>query len=169
MAVKHFHARMVLMMIVVVAVVGISRVATAAENPVRGGTAVIAISSDPGHFNPGITTGYNVHVVADSIFNGLVALDRTLMPVPDLATSWTINDDSTVYTFTLASGVQWHDGQPFTSADVKFTFEEVLFNYHSRTKAGLGSVVEAIETPNGRAQHRHAPVHTQSSRTACEC
>lgn len=116
--------------------------------PSSGGTAIIAVSADPGHLNPGITTGFNVHVVADSMFNGLVALDQNLMPQPDLAESWEISEDGTVYTFNLASNVQWHDGEPFTAADVKYTFEEVLFNFHSRTKAGLGSVVEAIETPD---------------------
>lgn len=116
--------------------------------PSSGGTAVIAISADPGHLNPGITTGANVHTVADSIFNGLVALDQNLTPQPDLAQSWDISEDGQVYTFHLVPGVQWHDGQPFTSADVKFTFEEILFNFHSRTKAGLGNVVESIETPD---------------------
>lgn len=112
-------------------------------------TVVTAVNSDPGHFNPGITTGYDVHVIADSMFNGLVALDQELNPIPDLATGWTVSDDSTVYTFELADA-RWHDGQPFTSEDVKFTFENVLFKYHSRTKAGLGDVVEAIETPDPR-------------------
>jgi len=114
-----------------------------------GGTVVTAVNSDPGHFNPGITTGYDVHVVADSMFNGLVALDGELNPIPDLATSWEVSDDSTVYTFELAEA-RWHDGEPFTSADVKFTFENILFQYHSRTRAGLGAVVEAIETPDPR-------------------
>ena len=112
-------------------------------------TVVTAVNSDPGHFNPGITTGYDVHVVADSMFNGLVALDGDLNPIPDLAESWTVSDDSTVYTFKLADA-RWHDGEPFTSEDVKFTFDDILFKYHSRTKAGLGSVVEAIETPDAR-------------------
>lgn len=111
-------------------------------------SAVVAIAADPGHFNPGITTGYNVHVVADSMFNGLVALDSMLTPTPDLAESWTVSDDNKVYAFELVDNATWHDGAPFTSADVKFTFETILFNYHSRTKAGLGSVVEAIETPD---------------------
>ena len=114
----------------------------------EGDAAVAAISADPGHFNPGITTGSNVHAVADSLFNGLVALDRDLKPIADLATSWQVSDDSTVYTFALVEDARWHDGEPFTSADVKFTFESILFNYHSRTKAGLGAVVEAIETPD---------------------
>lgn len=116
--------------------------------PTSGGTAIIAVSNDPGSLNPGISTGADVHTIADSMFNGLVGLDASLTPQPDLAESWEINEDSTVYTFHLAPGVQWHDGQPFTSADVKFSFEEILFNFHSRTKAGLGSAVEAIETPD---------------------
>ena len=114
----------------------------------KGGTAVVAVSSDPGHFNPAITTGYNVHVVADSMFNGLVALDANLSPIPDLAESWTVDKDSKTYTFNLVKNALWHDGKPFTSADVKFTFENVLLKYHSRTKAGLGSVIEAIDTPD---------------------
>ncbi|MEK9701076.1 MAG: hypothetical protein VW829_03600, partial [Deltaproteobacteria bacterium] len=41
---------------------------------------VVATSADPGHLNPGITTGYNVHVFADSIYSGLVMLDQSLQP-----------------------------------------------------------------------------------------
>ena len=113
-----------------------------------GGTLVIAITSDPGHFNPGITTGFDVHAVTGSIFNGLVELDDNANPSPDLAQSWEVNEDGTSYTFRLVEGVQWHDGQPFSSADVKFTFEEILFNFHSRTKSGLSEIVESIETPD---------------------
>jgi peptide/nickel transport system substrate-binding protein len=128
------------------ATIALALPALAAEG---GGTVVTAVSSDPGHFNPGITTGYDVHVVAGSMFNGLVALDEELNPIPDLATDWEVSDDSTVYTFTLADA-RWHDGEPLTSEDVKFTFESILFQYHSRTKAGLADVVEAIETPDPR-------------------
>jgi peptide/nickel transport system substrate-binding protein len=114
----------------------------------RGDTAVIAIGVDPGHFNPAITTAAQVHAVADSLFNGLVALDRDSNPIPDLATDWTIEDEGRTYVFRLASGVRWHDGQPFTSADVKFTFEKVLLRHHARTKAGLGGVLERVEAPD---------------------
>ena len=113
-----------------------------------GGTLVIALSDDPGHFNPGITTGFNVHAVTGSIFNGLVELDDNANPHPDLAESWDVSDDSTQFTFHLAEGVRWHDGEPMTSADVKFTFENVLLNYHSRTKGGLSGVLQSIDTPD---------------------
>ncbi len=113
-----------------------------------GGTLVVALSDDPGHFNPGITTGFNVHAVTGSMFNGLVELDDNANPHPDLAQSWEVSDDSTQYTFHLAEGVRWHDGEPMTSADVKFTFENVLLSYHSRTKGGLSSILESIDTPD---------------------
>lgn len=113
-----------------------------------GGTLVVAVGEDPGQFNPGITTSFGPHSVADSIYNGLVQLDINANPVPDLAESWEISDDATTYTFNLVEGVTWHDGEPFTSADVKFTFEEILLNYHSRTKAGLETALAGIDTPD---------------------
>lgn len=114
----------------------------------KGGTLVVAIGEDPGQFNPGITTSFGPHSVADSIYNGLVGLDVNANPLPDLATSWEVSDDSTEYTFHLAEGVTWHDGEPFSSADVKFTFENILLKYHSRTKAGLEKILADIDTPD---------------------
>ena len=111
--------------------------------------AVVAIDADPGHFNPGITTGSHVHAAANLIFNGLVGLNSSLSPVPDLALRWHISPDGRIYTFDLAEA-KWHDGQPFTSADVKFTFEEILLKYHARTKAGLAAVIEGIDAPHER-------------------
>lgn len=116
--------------------------------PQDGGTLVVSIASDPGHFNPAITTGFTQHVVADSMFNGLVGLDENLQPVPDLAERWEVSDDGRTYTFQLHSRVQWHDGTPFTSADVKFSFEQLLLEYHSRTAAGLSPVLDGIDTPD---------------------
>ena len=119
----------------------------AAQTPVRGGTALIVVQADPTHLNPAISTGSHVHAVADSLYNALVELDRDLKPQPDLAQRWVVSERGTVYTFTLAPNVKWHDGTPFTSADVKFTFDEVLLKHHARTKAGIGAVIAAIETP----------------------
>ncbi|MCA0304678.1 MAG: ABC transporter substrate-binding protein [Proteobacteria bacterium] len=66
-----------------------------------------------------------------SLYNNLVVFDpksKQNAPdaiVPDLATAWKWNDDGTKLTFTLRDGVKWHDGKPFTSADVKCTFDMV--------------------------------------------
>ncbi len=121
---------------------------TGAGTPKRGGTVVVAQGSDPGSFNPAITTSGAIHPFTDHIYNGLVGLDDNLNPVPELATSWDITEGGKVYTFKLQPGVKWHDGQPFTSDDVKFTFEQALLKFHARTKAGLESVLEKIETPD---------------------
>ena len=113
---------------------------------VRGGTMVAAISADPGQLNPAITTSGAVHAASELMFNGLVELDEKGNPVPELAESWTVKSGD--YTFKLRKGVLWHDGQPFTSADVKYTFEEVLTKYHARSKASLDGSIYRIETPD---------------------
>jgi len=63
------------------------------------------------------------------VFNNLVLFDQTAIVhtpeniKPDLATEWSWNEDKTVLTFKLTEGVKWHDGEPFTSADVKCTWD----------------------------------------------
>lgn len=120
----------------------------AAGTPRRGGTMVVAATADPGQFNPAVTTAGGTHFVADNLYNGLLFYNENLEPQPDLAERWTVSPDGKTYTFFLRTGVKWHDGQPFSSADVKFTFEEVLLKYHARTKAGLESVLDGIDTPD---------------------
>jgi peptide/nickel transport system substrate-binding protein len=63
------------------------------------------------------------------VFNNLVLFDqrvpqnRVQSIVPDLATSWTSSEEGTELTFNLREGVKWHDGKPFTAADVKCTYD----------------------------------------------
>lgn len=115
--------------------------------PKYGGTLAVALP-DPGQLNPGITTSGLTHQVTGQIFNGLVRLDDKLQPQPDLATSWQVSNDNKTYTVQLAQGVRWHDGQPFSSADVKFTFENILVKFSQRTIAALGPILDGIDTPD---------------------
>ena len=63
------------------------------------------------------------------VFNNLVVYDQNVAQnsvrsvVPDLATSWSSNEEGTELTFPLRKGVKWHDGKPFTARDVKCTWE----------------------------------------------
>src|SRR5216683_4680200 len=63
------------------------------------------------------------------VFNNLVVFDPKVRQnsldgiTPDLATKWTWSEDGKTLTFALRDGVKWHDGKPFTAADVKCTFE----------------------------------------------
>jgi peptide/nickel transport system substrate-binding protein len=114
-------------------------------------TLVIAQGWDPGALNPALTTSGITHPVTDQIFNGLDGLDAELNPVPELAERWQIEDDGgRTYRFTLRGGVRWHDGTPFASGDVKFTFENALLKYHSRTRAALEGLLLGIDTPDDR-------------------
>lgn len=123
-------------------------VTPAAITPKQGGTFVVVAGTDPGHLNPAISTSGALHFVAGSLYNGLVALDKNFKPEPELADSWTITDEGKTYTFKLHPGVKWHDGKPFTSADVKFTFENLLLKFHARTQTGVAPVLDKIETPD---------------------
>jgi peptide/nickel transport system substrate-binding protein len=66
------------------------------------------------------------------VFNNLVLFDQHVAQnsldtiVPELATSWKWNDDKTQLKFVLRQGVKWHDGKPFTAADVKCTWDLLL-------------------------------------------
>lgn len=59
----------------------------------------------------------------------LVLLDpQWNQPVPNVAQSWEVNADATVYTFKLREGMKWSDGQPFTADDILFVFNDVFTN-----------------------------------------
>lgn len=118
------------------------------EGPVRGGTLVMAIDSDPDQLNPAITTSGPVHTASELFYSGLVELDENGDPVPSLAEDWEIEDDGRTYRFRLRDDVVWHDGEAFTAEDVRFTFEEVLVEFHGRTAASVGQALEGIETPD---------------------
>jgi peptide/nickel transport system substrate-binding protein len=66
------------------------------------------------------------------VFNNLVMYDQHVPQnslrsiVPELATEWSWTEDNTRLTFRLRDGVRWHDGQPFTPADVKCTWDMLL-------------------------------------------
>src|SRR5215469_11342009 len=66
------------------------------------------------------------------VFNNLVLYDQHVAQssldtvVPDLATSWSWSEDGKELTFPLRQGVKWHDGKPFTSADVKCTWDLLM-------------------------------------------
>ena len=60
------------------------------------------------------------------IYNGLTKVDKDLSITGDLAESWDVSGDGLEIIFHLRKGVQWHDGEPFTAEDVKFTYDKIL-------------------------------------------
>jgi len=61
--------------------------------------------------------------LATLVFDGLTTLDATGQVSPSLALDWDVSEDGTVYEFRLRQDVVWHDGAPFTAADVAFTVQ----------------------------------------------
>ncbi len=83
--------------------------------------------------NPAVTSSGTSHPNVEYMFNGLTRWGENNTVQPDLAASWTISPDQQTATFTLRPGMVWHNGTPILNSDVKFTFEEALFKYQSRT------------------------------------
>ena len=105
-----------------------------------GGTFVVGQSSLPaeGTLNPAVSTQGGMQNVAGLLFNGLVEIDDEGRPFPSLAESWRVLEDGRVYEFTLRPGTKFHDGQPVTAADVKFSYEAALLRNHARAQASIG-------------------------------
>ncbi len=100
------------------------RAARAQDTPKPGGTLKIATDTDPVGLDPMISSAYSTALITEHVYGSLMQYDKKLNEVqPDLAQSVDISEDKLVYTFHLRQGVKWHDGQPFTSDDVKFSME----------------------------------------------
>lgn len=110
-----------------------------------GGEFRVALAVEPLGLNPDLRTDDAAFVVSQSIYNKLVTLDADYRVIPDLAETWEASDDGLTYRFNLAKNVKWHDGKPFTSADVKWTFEALAQGGRAQDTAGR---VAKIETPD---------------------
>lgn len=94
----------------------------AAGEPVQGGTAVFGVTADFQTFNPVSNTyALGTDVINNLLYTPLIQYDEDLQPRPWLAESWEMTDTSVI--FRLRDDVRWHDGQPVTAEDVKFTFD----------------------------------------------
>lgn len=89
------------------------------------------------------------------VFSGLVALDPSLKPVSDLAESWEVSSDGTVYTFTLRPNARFHDGRPVTAQDVVYSWERAAdpATASDTVLTYLGDIVGVNEMHSGTAKH----------------
>ncbi|MHC0037866.1 ABC transporter substrate-binding protein [Pseudoneobacillus sp. C159] len=88
-----------------------------------GGKVVLTSFSDAVRLIPYTTSDSASSRIQGMIFEGMINLDQQGNPVPSLATKWSFDKAKNIYTFDLRKGVKWHDGKPFTAADVKFSFD----------------------------------------------
>src|SRR5437899_11948909 len=103
-------------------------VASGAVAQQSGGTLKIGHFASPASMSMLEESTQAVNRPMSGVFNNLVMFKQDEPQnslrsiVPDLATSWSWNEEGTELTFSLRQGVKWHDGKPFTAADVKCTF-----------------------------------------------
>jgi peptide/nickel transport system substrate-binding protein len=118
-----------------------------AQTPQPGGTLTAIIQPEPVILTAAINTAAPTGTVSGNIFDGLVDYDASLNPQPALAESWETAADGLSLTLRLRKGVLWHDGKPFTSADVKWTLENVWKTIHPRNQATFAKVKQ-VDTPD---------------------
>ncbi|MEL6478560.1 MAG: ABC transporter substrate-binding protein [Pseudomonadota bacterium] len=120
---------------------------TAALAQKAGGTVVYIVQPEPPSMASYLSTSGPIGLVAPKIYEGLLDYDKDLNIIPSLAKSFEVSEDGKTVTFNLQEGVTWHDGKPFTSADVQYTVMEVLKKVHPRGPNSFREVT-SIDTPD---------------------
>jgi peptide/nickel transport system substrate-binding protein len=105
------------------------------------------IESSPTNLDPRVGLDAQSERIDGLLFDDLLTRDEHLNVQPGLAERWEVQDAKT-YVFYLRRGVRFHDGQPLTARDVKWTFDSLLEGKIRSTKAAAYSFVDHIDTPD---------------------
>ena len=133
-------------------VVAIPGAASAAETPRRGGVLLAAIGADPPSLDPHQENTFACIELVAPLYSTLLQIDPYHYPkvIGDAASEWKIAPDGLTYTFTLRPGIKFHDGSTLTAADVKATYDKIVFpppGTRSVRKAHY-TAVKSIEAPD---------------------
>ena len=109
---------------------------TAAPTPVAavpdgvktGGTLLMSAAAEPTNLNPNGNYDANNGYLIQNVFNRLIKTNSMQQILPDLASNYEVSGDGLQYTFHLLENVYFHDGEKFSSDDVKFTLEYIMEN-----------------------------------------
>ncbi len=115
-----------------------------AQNMVRLAIPITERALTPYTYNTGFPGWYLLMLIYDA----LMAPDLNGVPQPWLAESVQPSADGLTWTIKLRTGIRWHDGQPFTSVDVKFSYELYQRVTHPRFSGPLRGVT--VETPDSQ-------------------
>lgn len=118
------------------------------KKPAYGDILVQGDIGDASNLIPLLASDSASHNIAGMVYNGLVKYDKDMNIVGDLAESWEISQNGLVITFHLRKGVKWHDGYPFTSADVLYTYQVTIDPKTPTAYAGDFLKVKRVEALN---------------------
>jgi peptide/nickel transport system substrate-binding protein len=115
----------------------------------QGGTFIMLGHQEIASLSPD-DAGPTVHfVIVTQLFNALLELDENYVFQPVLATGLPeVSEDGLQFTFKLHEGVTFHDGEPFTSEDVKYTYEWYIDPENAAVNANDFRSVESVEAPD---------------------
>src|SRR5207245_133885 len=99
------------------------------ERPRRGGILLAAIGADAPSLDPHQQPTFATIQPVAPLYSTLLQIDPYSYPnvIGDVASEWTIAPDGLTYTFRIRPGIRFHDGSPLTAADVKATYDKILF------------------------------------------
>jgi peptide/nickel transport system substrate-binding protein len=122
---------------------------TAAPEQVQsGGTLTVGFTEEPETLNPYISQLVTASNVNSAILESLLSYNEHGEIVPQLAESYSISADGLTYTFKLRQGVQWHDGKPFTAADVVATWKIIMDEKFAAFLTLGWDKIASIDTPD---------------------
>lgn len=115
--------------------------------------SLILFGAGPKTLDPALVRDTTSASYVKEIFSGLVTLNKDLEVVPDIARDWEISQDGKTYTFYLRKDVKFHNGDPVTASDFKYSLERACDpQTGSKTAANyLGGIVGAKEKLSGDA------------------
>lgn len=120
-----------------------------ATDAAQAQTVRLAIPADESTLTPySYVFGYPGYYLMKLVYDSLLELDADNIPQPWLAESVDMSEDGITYTLALREGVTWHDGEPFTAADVQFTFEYFVAHPEQSRFARISRQIASIETPD---------------------
>ena len=118
------------------------------DAPAHGDAIVEGSIGDVSGFLTAVTSDSASHTAAGYVFSGLVRYDKNLKLEGELAETWEVSPDGKRITFRLRKGVTWHDGAPFTSEDVLFTYRRMIDPNTPTAYAEDFKQVKRAETPD---------------------
>ncbi len=116
--------------------------------PAHGDTLIDVLTGNISGLIPNIVSDSASFEVGGLLYNGLVTRDKDLNFIGELAESWTFSQDCRDLTFKLRPNAKWHDGHPFTSADVMFTYETMINPKTPTAYRESFKMVESVATPD---------------------
>lgn len=90
------------------------------------GTLELAVDQSPAGLDPHIVTAFSSFQIIGQVYDGLLEINADLQLEPALATGYTVSPDGLTYTFALREGVTFHNGRPFTAADVVYSYQRIV-------------------------------------------